>query len=85
MAEITCPYGTMPLKFQVEYIVCLTLIHICGVRADPGKLYQVLLQPFSNSGPMLCIPFKLQYFVFGVRADPAATKLVSFFVNVYEG
>ncbi len=30
-------------------------------------------------------PFKLQYFVFGVRVDPAATKLVSFFVNEYEG
>ncbi len=27
----------------------LTLIHICGVRADPGKLYQVLLQPFLGT------------------------------------
>ena len=26
----------------------LTLIHICGVRVDPGKLYQVFLQPFSE-------------------------------------
>ncbi len=34
---------------------------------------------------MLCIPFKEQHFDFGVRADPAAIKLVSFFVNVYEG
>ena len=39
----------------------------------------------TNSGPMLCIPFKLQCFVFGVHVDPDATKLVSFFENVYEG
>ena len=40
----------------------------------------------SNRGPMLCIPFKLQNFVFGVRADAVAIKVVSFFfVNVYEG
>ena len=60
-----------------------TLIHICGVREDPGKLYQVILGLFRN--PMVCIPFKLQYFDFGVRADPAATKLVSFFCKCVWG
>ena len=52
-------------------VVSLTLIHICGVCVDPRKLYQVLLQPFT--------------FQTTVRADPAATKVVRFFVNVYEG
>ncbi len=65
----------------------LTLIHIC---TDPGKLYQVPLQPFSEpqnqqrSHALHTFQTTVLCF-FGVRADPAATKLVSFFVNVYEG
>ncbi len=54
------------------------------VFGTPEPMVHLIVQT-SNSGPILCIPFKLQCFVFGVRADPAATKLVSFFVNVYEG
>ena len=49
----------------------LTLIRGCGVHADPRKLYQVILRPFSE-------PQNQQYFVFGVRADPATTKVVNF-------
>ena len=63
----------------------LNLIRLCGVRADPVKLCQTcvrLLLESQNayySGPLVCLPFLLHYFVFGVRADPADYKLVSFF------
>ena len=65
--------STLFFKGQRLNRVVLTLIHILRTPEN------------FNRCSMLSMPFKLQYFVFGVRADPAATKLVCFFVNLYEG
>ena len=70
----------------------LTLIQVCGVCAYPREIPQVRMQLLSESqsqeaqsDPLLFISFKQHCFVLGVHADPAACKLVSFFVTVDEG
>ena len=63
----------------------LTLIHICGVRADPRKLYRVLLQPFLEPQNQNIQQWSHALHSFQTTAlcfwgpCPAASKLVSFF------
>ncbi len=59
----------------------------CGPRETLSGAYSVIIPEWTvyYNSPLACISFWLHYLVFGVCADAADYKLVSFYVTADEG